>query len=235
MQIEVLLDSDSVAKRAAALIAGHARAAFAARGRFSIAISGGCTPQAMLRMLGREEIPWGGVHVFQVHERISSFGNRDCNLPNLREVLMEESTMDPAQVYAMPASSHDPDRDAAKYAHTLEKIAGTPPVLDLVHLGLFADGHTASLFLGDDVLHEARDVAVTALKDGRKRITLTCSLINRSRNILWVVTGSDKTKTLFQLESGEPSIPASVIRRDRALVLADRAAAGAVCRTYTLS
>lgn len=234
MQIEVMSDSDSVARRAAAVIAEHARAAFAARGRFSMAISGGYTPRTMLRMLGREEVPWGGVHVFQVHERIIPIGNQDSNLPKLREVLMEESTMDPDQIYPMPTSSRDPDQDAANYAETLERISGKPPVLDLVHLGLFADGHTASLFFGDDVLHDTRDVAVTALKEGRKRITLTFPVINRARSILWVVTGSDKTKALFQLESGDPSIPASGIRRDRAWVLADRAAAGPLCQTRAL-
>lgn len=229
MQIEVMSDPDSVARRAAAVIAEHARAAFAARGRFSVAISGGYTPHAMLRMLGREEVPWGGVHVFQVHARITPLGTQDSNLPKLREVLMEESTMDPSQIYAMPTNSRDPNRDAANYAETLERISGRPPILDLVHLGLFADGHTASLFFGDDVLHDTRDVAVTARKENRRRITLTFPLINRARSILWVVTGSDKTKALIQLETGDPSIPASGIRRDRVLVLADRAAATAFC------
>jgi 6-phosphogluconolactonase len=226
MRIEVMSDPGAVAKRAASVIAEHARAAFAARGRFVAAFSGGYTPHSILRMLGREEVPWGGVYVFQVHERLFPMGSPEGDLPELREVLMEESTMDPCQIYAMPTGAEDPEQGAATYAYTLQNVAGNPPILDLVHLGLFADGHTAALFLGDRVLEETRDVAVTGPQEGRKRITLTVPLINRARSILWVVTGSDKARALFLLESGDPAIPASGIRTDTALVLADQAAAG---------
>jgi 6-phosphogluconolactonase len=234
MQIEVKSDSDSVAKRAATIIAEHARVAFAARGRFMMAISAGHPPHAMLRELGKEEVPWGGVHVFQVDQGIFPTAGPNSSFPKLREILMEESTMDPCQIHPMPMSSLDPDRDAAKYADTLEKIAGKHPILDLVHLGLFADGHSASLLSVDHVVPETQDVAVVGLQQGRKQISLTFSAINRARTILWLVTGSDKTTALSQLESGDPSIPASGIRRDRALVLTDRAAAGSRCRNHVI-
>ncbi len=220
-------NSDSVAKRAAAVIAENARAAFAARGRFVIAMSGGRTQRTMLRRMGREEVPWGGVHVCQVHEGILPVGNPDCNLPMLREVLMEESTMDPCHLIPMQLRAHDPLRDAEYYARTLQRVAGCPPVLDLVQLDLFADGHTASLLDGDPASQvQDRDVAVTASYQGRRWMTLTFPVINRARQILWVATGSDKVRALFQLENGDLSIPASRIARDQALVLADRAAAG---------
>jgi 6-phosphogluconolactonase len=126
----------------------------------------------------------------------------------------------------MPVESPDPLAAAAEYAKTLENIAGSPSVLDLVHLGLGPDGHTASLVPNDPVLQVAdRDVAITDFYQGRKRMTLTYPIINRARQILWVVTGSEKVGPLAQLLNADPSIPGGRIRQGQALVLADRAAA----------
>jgi 6-phosphogluconolactonase len=100
-------------------------------------------------------------------------------------------------------------------------------VLDLVHLGLGPDGHTASLVPGDKVLDVAGvDVALTGLYQGRRRMTLTYPVLNRARRVLWVVTGAEKMTTLGRLLDGDLSIPAGRVRRDSALVVADRAAAG---------
>ena len=113
-----------------------------------------------------------------------------------------------------------------RYALTLREIAGSPPVLDLVHLGLGPDGHTASLVPGDAVLDVTdADVALTGVYQGRRRMTLTYPILNRSRRILWLVTGSEKAGMLVRLRDGDLSIPAGRVRRDQALVLADRAAA----------
>jgi 6-phosphogluconolactonase len=109
----------------------------------------------------------------------------------------------------------------------LREVAGTPPVLDLVHLGLGSDGHTASLVPGDPVLSVMdAGVALIGICQGRRRMTLTYPVINRARRIIWVVTGSDKTEALRRLSAGDASIPAGRIRRESALVLADRASAG---------
>ena len=117
-------------------------------------------------------------------------------------------------------------RAALQYASNIEDVAGSPPVLDLVHLGLGADGHTASLVPGDPVLEVTdADVAVTRPYQGRRRMTLTFPIINRSRRVLWLVTGSEKAGALARLRDRDPSIPASGVRQDRALILADRAAA----------
>jgi 6-phosphogluconolactonase len=100
-------------------------------------------------------------------------------------------------------------------------------VLDLTLLGLGPDGHTASLVPGDPALEVTdRDVAITGIYQGRQRMTLTYPMINRSRKILWVVTGAEKVPMLKRLLDGDASIPAGRIRQDRALILADRAAAG---------
>jgi 6-phosphogluconolactonase len=227
MRTEVLADAEAVAKRAAAVIAEEAHAAVAARGRFVLAVSGGKTPWIMLRALATEEVPWKHVHVVQVDERIAPAGHAERNLTHLRESLFEYAPLRPEQIYAMPVEAPDLESAVALYAQTLREIAGTPPVLDLAHLGLGPDGHTASLVPNDPALNvNDADVAITGVYQGRQRMTLTYPMLNRSRKILWVVTGAEKVSMLKRLQDGDASIPAGRIRRDPALILADCAAAG---------
>ncbi len=227
MQLEVLPDPAAVASRAAAIIAQHARDAVQARGRFLMALSGGHTPWVMLRELAKEEVPWDGVYVLQVDERIAPAGDPDRNLTHLRATLLQNAPIAPSHIYAMPVENPDPQAAASAYARTIEQLAGLPPVIDLVHLGLGPDGHTASLVPNDPVLQVMdRDVAITGVYLGRKRMTLTYPVINRARHILWVVTGAEKVKALSQLQAGDTSIPGGRISRTQAQVIADEAAAG---------
>src|SRR5215468_788657 len=203
MRIEVLKDANAVAGKAAALIAAEARRTVAARGRFTMAVSGGNTPWIMLRALAGEEVPWAGVHVFQVDERVAPEGHADRNLTHLRESLLEHAPLPPGNLYPMPVEIPDLNTAAAKYAAELMRIAGGPPVLDLVHLGMGPDGHTASLVPGDEVRNISdADVAITHEYQGRRRMTLTYPIINRARKILWVVTGGDKKPMLHRLMEG---------------------------------
>jgi 6-phosphogluconolactonase len=226
MKIQVLADADSVAKAAAQFIAAEARAAVAARGRFIMAVSGGRTPWQMLRDLAGEDVPWAGMHVVQVDERVAPADDPDRNLTHLHESLLSHAPLRPEQIVAMPVELPDLEAAARLYAEALRDIAGTPPVLDLVHLGLGPDGHTASLVPGDPVLDVTdHDVAVTGVYQKRRRMTLTYPVLNRARCILWLVNGAEKTEMLQRLANGDASIPAGRIRRDTAVVLADRAAA----------
>jgi 6-phosphogluconolactonase len=226
MKIEVLADAASVAREAAAIIAAQARDAVVARGRFIFAVSGGHTPWLMLRDLAGEKVPWEEMHLVQVDERVAPAGHPDRNVTHLRQSLLTRVSLRPEQIHAMPVEVPDLEGGAESYTRTLLEIAGSPPVLDLVHLGLGPDGHTASLIPGDPVLNVTdTDVALTGAYQGRRRMTLTYPIINRSRRILWLATGSDKAGPLVQLRDADPSIPAGRIRQDNALVLADRAAA----------
>jgi 6-phosphogluconolactonase len=192
-----------------------------------MAVSGGHTPWLMLQALASEEVPWEGVQVVQVDERVAPPRHPDRNLTQLSASLLEHAPLAPDRIHAMPVESPDLQGAAAQYARTLREIAGSPPVLDLVHLGLGPDGHTASLVPGDQVLEVTdADVALTGVYQGRRRMTLTYPILNRSRSVLWLVTGSDKAAMLARLRNGDRSIPAGRIRSDDALVVADRAAAG---------
>jgi 6-phosphogluconolactonase len=226
MKIEVLADAKAVAREAAAIIAAEARAVVAERGRFVVAVSGGHTPWVMLRALAEERVPWDGVHLVQVDERVAPAGHPDRNLTHLHESLLERVPLRPEQIYAMPVESPDLEAAAKQYAATLAKIAGSPPVLDLIHLGLGPDGHTASLTPGDPALEvNDVDIAVTGTYQGRRRMTLTYPIINRARRILWLVTGNEKADMLVRLRDGDASIPGGRVSQENASVLADSGAA----------
>jgi 6-phosphogluconolactonase len=220
LQIKVLDDVESTARGAAQMIATDARAAVAARGQYALAVSGGHTPWIMLRALADEDVPWANVHLYQVDERVAPAGDPDRNLTHLRESLLDHAPLRPAQVHAMPVESAELENAAEQYARIL-------PVLDLVHLGLGPDGHTASLVPGDPVLNITNSlVALSQVYQGRRRMTLTYPAINRARRILWVVTGSEKRQPLRLLLDGDVSIPAGRVERQQALIIADHEAAG---------
>lgn len=227
MEIKILNDADAVAIDAAKWIATLARQAVFERGRFVMAVSGGKTPWLMLRLLGREDVPWEKVYVFQVDERVAPSGHADRNLTQLRNSLLSNSPINENHIVAMSVESNDLEFASGKYCNMIAQLAGSPPIFDLVHLGLGSDGHTASLIPHDQVLKvDDRDVAITGIYQGRQRMTLTYPIINRSRNILWVITGSEKVSMLKHLLAADHSIPAGRINQDKAFVLADRDASG---------
>jgi 6-phosphogluconolactonase len=225
MKIEVLADADAVAARGADIIALDARIAVALRARFVMAVSGGHTPWATLRLLAAMNVPWADVHLLQVDERVAPPGDADRNLTHIEECLLSQAPCGAAQMHAMPVAGDDLAAAAAAYADTLHAVAGAPPILDLVHLGLGADGHTASLLPNDAVLGAVGDVALAGPYRGRLRMTLTYGALNRARRILWLVTGRDKAPMLARLVAGDRSIPAGAVCREHALLLADSAAA----------
>lgn len=226
LRIELHADSSAAARRAAACIADAARQAIEERGRFLLALSGGRTPQPMLGFLAAAAIDWRKVDVVQVDERIAPVGDPERNLTQLQDLLFARVPLPAEQIHAMPVEEVDLDTAAERYGQLLRRLAGSPPRLDLVHLGLGADGHTASLVPGDSTLDvRDADVAVTAPYKAWRRMTLTFPIINGARRILWLVTGEEKAEAVARLARGDPSLPASRVNRESSLLLADPAAA----------
>ncbi|HQR10675.1 MAG TPA: 6-phosphogluconolactonase [Casimicrobiaceae bacterium] len=226
MKIEVLPDADAVAQRAAERISEAAREAVAARGRFAFAVSGGRTPWQMLRVLGSLTMPWADTHLFQVDERVAPGGDPDRNLTRIAEGLLTQVPLPSGSMHAMPVEMTDLAAGARRYAEDLAAIAGSPPVLDLVHLGVGPDGHTASLVPNDPVLQERSvTVALTEPYLGHRRMTLTFPVLDRAREVLWVVTGAEKAPMLARLASGDRRIPAGCVNGNNAVIIADVAAA----------
>ena len=227
VRTEILPDPGTVAIRAAERIARVARGAVTERGRCALAFSGGATPWRAFRALAGEDVPWDRVHLFQVDERVAPSGDTERNDSHLKEALIDRIAIPSANVHPMPVEEEDLDAGARRYEAILRGIAGSPPVLDLVQLGLGEDGHTASLFPGDAALQVVdAEVAVTGLHGGWRRMTLTFPAIDRARCILWLVTGSGKAVALERLLAGDRSIPAGRVLRSRAVLLADAAATG---------
>jgi 6-phosphogluconolactonase len=216
--LEVLGDPEAVARRGAALIADRSRAAIRERGSFAFAVSGGTTPWRMFELLAGDDLAWDQIGVWQVDERIAAEGDPDRGLTHLLARLPDGAA---ASIHPMPVDDHDLEAAAAAYAREL------PDVFDLVHLGLGVDGHTASLVPGDPVLDvRDRDVALTTSPYmGRRRMTLTYRVLDRAREILWVVTGADKAPALGRLFARDRGIPGGRVEAMRQLVVADAAAA----------
>jgi 6-phosphogluconolactonase len=226
VELEVLADSEAVAARGAQLIASAARDSVVERGRFVLAVSGGRTPWRMLSLLAEENVPWTAVYVVQVDERVAPRNDPDRNLTHLEATFSASSPLAADHLCTMPVDAQDLTDAMRRYEQTLQRLAGIPPVLDLVQLGLGVDGHTASLIPGDPVLDIVdTDVGLTETYRGRQRMTLTLPIIDRARQLLWVVTGAEKRAALADLRAGNHRIPASRVRSDNATVLTDRSAA----------
>jgi 6-phosphogluconolactonase len=207
--VEVLEDAEAVFGRAAKLIADRVRSCVDERGAFSLALSGGRV-QPMLELLDAEDVPWAEVTVFQVDERVAPRGHEERNLTQIEVALTH------ARIVPMPVEDDDLAAAALRYAALL------PERLDLVHLGLGPDGHTASLVPNCGALTvRDRDIAISREYSGRRRMTLTYPAIDRAQEALWVVTGEDKAEALAQLLSGDEEIPAARVRTPVQTVLTD--------------
>ncbi|MFP5388671.1 MAG: 6-phosphogluconolactonase, partial [Thermoleophilia bacterium] len=189
------------------------------RNIFSLAMSGGRSPWAMLAILGEEEqMPWDKAELFQVDERIASPGSEDRNLTHM---VLGLSMDHQATLRPMPVTQRNLEGAAHDYENTL------PAPLDCVHLGLGPDGHTASLVPGDPVLEVSdRRVALTeSAYQGHYRMTLTYPALAQARQIVWLITGADKVEALAKLMAGDSSIPAGRVENANMTVVADAAAA----------
>jgi 6-phosphogluconolactonase len=220
IETKILPDADAASRYAAEAVAVAGQDAIEARGEFELALSGGKTPWAMIDLLGEMEgMPWEETHIFQVDERVAPPGDDVRNLTHLVQMLSLDHQ---AALRPMPVTSRDLELSAAEYE------VHVPERLDLVHLGLGPDGHTASLVPGDSVLEvDDRRVAMTGDRyQGHLRMTLTYPALTAARQILWLVLGEAGREPLAKLLAGDASIPAARVENDNMLLVCDEAAAG---------
>ncbi len=229
MRIHVLPTVEAAAERSAEWLRAEIGRATASRNRCLIALSGGRTPWRMLHDLRRLRVHWHGVEVFQVDERVVAANDERRNARQIADFLIAPDALAADAFHGMPVE-HRPIADgAADYAALLAERCGTPPVLDVVQLGLGADGHTASLLPGDALLDDTdHDVGVSGVYQGVRRMSMTYRVLNAARHRLWLVTGEDKAAALRALWDGDTASPAGRIAREASFVFADAAAAAAL-------
>jgi len=218
--VEFLVNAPALANRTADLVAARLTEAIDARGRATLAVSGGSTPTAFFAELAVRKLAWESVHVFQVDERVAPPGP-ERNMTGLREALLERVPIPPGNVHPMPVDEPDLAAAASGYGEEMRAVIGTGGRLDVVHLGLGDDGHTASWPPGDPVVDAADDVAVVGPFNGRLRMTLTPPAVNRADWIVWLISGVTKAAALRGLLAGDAALPASRVRRNDVTLLAD--------------
>lgn len=225
MKIEIFPQADQVAARAADYLEQEIREKLSHQKSFSLAISGGRTPWEMLNLLSKADLPWQRINLFQVDERVAPDGHPDRNLTQLFQAIAGTPMVTQLRIFPMPVTAEDLEVAAKEYTEVLNEVTDGKG-LDIIHLGLGSDGHTASLVPGDGVLAiQDRLVACTQNSyQGRIRMTLTYPLLNSAKQILWIVTGSEKKEMVKRMLQQDPSIPAGSIRPENALLLVDQAA-----------
>jgi 6-phosphogluconolactonase len=226
MKVIILPSPAAAAAAAATTLAAEIEAAVISRGTCSIALSGGQTPWQMIEALLGKRVSWHALHVFQVDERAVPVDDERRNARRIRELLVRPGRLPATQFHPMPVDGAALQGCASDYNDALLRYAGTPPVLDVVQLGLGPDGHTASLVPGDPLLDLTdAEVGVSNPYQGTPRLSLTFAALNRARRILWLITGEAKAAMLRRLIDGDATIPAGRVARAQATVVADAAAA----------
>jgi 6-phosphogluconolactonase len=226
MKLDVFPTPEAVAQKATTIIVKLAQERICSTGRFLFAMSGGTTPWKVLRQLADTTLMWEAIELFQVDERIAPAGDPQRNLTKINETLLNSISPRPVQVHAIPVEFASPKFVAEAYTQSLRERCGTPPILDLIHLGLGEDGHTASLLPDDPARKSLAPVTVSKQYQGLHRITMTYPTINAARQRLWIITGAHKRPMLERLYHGDSSIPAGLVERENSIILADKEAAG---------
>lgn len=226
MRIHVFATPELAAERAAEWLRTEIGRASAQRSRCLIALGGGRTLWRMLHDLHRLRIHWHDLQVFQAEEFAVPENDERRNARRIADLLLSPTMLPAAHFHAMPVERSDLAAAAEEYARLLRENGGSPPVLDVVQLGLGADGSTAALRPGDPLLEVLDlDVGISVPYQGVQRMTLTLKTLNAARHRLWLVTGADRAAALRKLWLGDTSMPAGRVLRESAFVFSDAAAA----------
>lgn len=243
-KIMVLPDLAALSERAAMEFARLALRSSKARRCFTVALAGGSTPMMLYSLLSDEKryyryvIPWKWIHFFWGDERCVPFNHPDSNYGMAFKTLLGRVPVPPRNIHPIPVANGDGKRTAQRYAQIMRRhfraASGGIPKFDLILLGMGEDGHIASLFPGSEALRESRKLvcAVRGVKAPRRRITLTLPVLNNAANIIFLVSGKTKSKSLTDVflrknSSGRHPLPAGLVRAEhgKRLWLLDSASA----------
>ncbi len=209
MNITVFDDLDTLYKKAADTFVELSEQSIQKHDKFVVALSGGSSPKAIFSLLATQEyaakIEWGKVYFFWVDERWVSLDDEKSNLKMTLEALLDKAPVNKDHVFPMYKDGVEPEDYAKEYENQIRKVLGDEGIFDFVLLGMGDDGHTASLFPGEKILHEKKKwVDAYYLKPQEMfRITLTAPIINKAENILVVAFGESKKHALNEVLNGE--------------------------------
>lgn len=222
-----MLEPSQLADRAAQVIAESIKRSVADGERCAIALSGGTTPADLFRCLAAQKVPWADVDVLQVDERVAPDTDPARNIDLIQRELFDRIEGERPRLHPMDVTNEDLEAAADRYGELLEGLCGRPPVLDVIHLGLGDDGHTASLVPGDPLL-DVRDrwVGVSRPYRGYVRLTLTFPVLESARRVVVFEKGAAKARAVSALMAGNRSIPGGRLRARDLIVFADAEAAG---------
>jgi 6-phosphogluconolactonase len=238
--VQVCPDATTLTQAAAEHFVARAAEAVTARGRFTVALSGGSTPRSTYTLLASDEfaprVDWPRVHVFWGDERCVPPDHPDSNYRMAYEALLQHVPIPPKNIHRIRGEM-EPEQAVQEYERTLLTVfagspGGPPPRFDLVLLGMGSDGHTASLFPGTAAIHEGERWVVAHYVDKLSawRVTLTPTIINAAAHVTFLVSGSAKAERLQEVlrRPYQPdALPAQIVRPASARLswLVDSAAA----------
>ena len=226
--IDIYPDIVSLTEAAVELVVTIAREAVAARGRFTIALAGGNTPRPLYERLSQppylSRLPWEQTLIFWSDERFVHLDDERSNAGAAMELMLNHTPVPTRQIFPMFCEDIEVVEAAERYEGIVQSVFGNEePRLDLVLLGCGEDGHTASLFPGSPILQQARSLVSAVVKDSPDvpRITMTLPLLNRTREIIFIVAGENKAEIISQVlrkHSGADPLPASLVAPTSGLV-----------------
>ncbi|HET9714465.1 MAG TPA: 6-phosphogluconolactonase [Pyrinomonadaceae bacterium] len=235
MIVEKLETPWNLARAAARHFVARSLEAVAIRGLFTVALSGGSTPKSLYEVLAdpdepfRELVPWSNIHFFWSDERHVPPDHPDSNYRMAHEAMLSHVPVSDDNVHRIQSENADVAATAQAYEETLKEVTkAILPQLDLILLGLGNDGHTASIFPGSEVLHEATRLVAAPWVEQLKtyRITMTLPLINNAVSVLFLVSGSEKAEIVKEVLQGPKRYPAQEVRSAGELLwMLDREAA----------
>jgi 6-phosphogluconolactonase len=222
MMVEKLETPWNLARAAARHFVARSLEAVAIRGLFTVALSGGSTPRSLYEVLADPEepfralVPWANIHFFWSDERHVPPDHPESNYRMAYEAMLSHVPVTEANVHRIHSENPDAAAAAQAYEQTIKEVTQASPLprLDLILLGLGNDGHTASMFPGSEVLHEATRLVAAPWVEHLKtyRITMTLPLINNAASVLFLVSGSEKAEIVKEVLQGPKRYPAQEVK-----------------------